>query len=274
MVESPKLLAPGDACDCHMHVFDDRFPLAPTATFTPRSATAASYREVMRQLGLSRAVVVQPTAYGFDNRCTLEAIATFAPDARGVAVVRPDVADAELARLTDAGVRGARFHMLSGGLLPWDALEELAARAFAFGWHIQLQLDGRDLPQYEARLRKVPGDLVIDHNGKFLEPVPLAHPAFKVLLGLLDAGRCWVKLSAPYETSKVGGPHYEDVGLLARALVKANPERCVWASNWPHPNRNPAPSTAAMLDLLLEWSDDDATRRRILVDNPATLYGF
>ena len=257
-----------------MHVYEDRFPLAPTATFRPPDAPASEYRIVQRDLGLSRVIVVQPTGYGFDNRCTLEAVAQFGTNARGVAVVHPDVTDAELERLTGAGIRGVRFHMLGGGVLPWEALEGLAARVLPFGWHVQLQLDGRDLSQHETRLRNLPGTLVIDHNGKFLEPVKLEHPGFRVLLRLLDSGKCWVKLSAPYETSKIGGPHYEDVGMLARELAKANPERCVWASNWPHPNQNPAPSTAAMLDLLLEWTDDVSTRTKILVDNPAELYGF
>ena len=271
---TPKLVAPSGSCDCHIHVYEDRFPLAPTATFRPPDAPASEYRIVQRDLGLSRVIVVQPTGYGFDNRCTLEAVAQFGSNARGVAVVRPDVTDAELERLTGAGIRGVRFHMLGGGVLPWDALEGLAARVLPFGWHVQLQLEGRDLPRHETRLRNLPGTLVIDHNGKFLEPVKLEHPGFRVLLRLLDSGKCWVKLSAPYETSKIGGPHYEDVGMLARELAKANPERCVWASNWPHPNQNPAPSTAAMLDLLLEWTDDVSTRTKILVDNPAELYGF
>lgn len=273
-IETPRLVAPPGSCDCHMHIYEDRFPLAPTATFKPPNAPASAYRKVQRDLGITRAIVVQPTAYGFDNRCTLEAVAQLGSDARGVAVVRPDVTDAELERLTGAGIRGVRFHMLDGGVLPWNALEALAARVLPFGWHVQLQVDGRDLPRHEARLTSLPGTLVIDHVGRFMEPVTPEHPAFKVLLRLLDSGKCWVKLSAPYESSKAGGPHYEDVGLLARALAKAIPERCLWASNWPHPNQATIPSTAAMLDLLLEWTDDESTRARILVDNPAKLYGF
>lgn len=257
-----------------MHVFEERFPLAPTATYKPPDAPASAYRKVQSELGLSRVVVVQPTGYAFDNRCTLEALAQLGPDARGVAIVRPEVTDAELERLTGAGMRGVRFHMLAGGVLPWETLEGLAARILPYGWHVQLQLDGRELPLYETRLRNLPGNLVFDHNGKFLEPVTPEHPGFRVLLRLLDSGKCWVKLSAPYETSKAGAPHYEDVGILARALAKANPERCVWASNWPHPNWNPAPSNAALLDLLLDWTDGEATRAKILVDNPAALYGF
>ena len=257
-----------------MHIFEERFPLAPTATFKPPDAPVSAYRKVQRELGLTRVVVVQPSGYGFDNRCTLEAIAALGPDARGVAVVQPDVTDAELERLTGAGIRGVRFHMFGGGVLPWDALEGLAARVLPYGWHVQLQMDGRDLPLHETRLSNLPSSFVIDHVGKFLQPVTPEHPGFKALLRLLDSGKCWVKLSAPYETSKVGSPHYEDVAVLARQLAKANPDRCVWASNWPHPNQNPVPSTPAMLDLLLEWTDDESTRTRILVDNPAKLYGF
>jgi D-galactarolactone isomerase len=135
-------------------------------------------------------------------------------------------------------------------------------------------LNGRDLPRYEAQLRRLPGHFVIDHVGKYIDPVPPEHEAFQVLWRLLDTGRCWVKLSAPYESSKSAAPAYDDVARLARELVKHAPERMLWASNWPHPYRSPIPSSAAMLDLLADWAPDDATRRQILVDNPAALYGF
>jgi D-galactarolactone isomerase len=257
-----------------MHVYEDRFPLVPQATFKPPHAPLADYLELRRALGLSRAVIVQPNGYGFDNTCTLEALAALGDTARGVATVPVDIADVELERLTRAGVRGARVHLLPGAVLKWDAVEPLAERIAGFGWHVQLQLDGRELPYHAATLGRLPVPLVIDHNGKFLEPVSTEHPGFKALLRLIAGGNTWVKLSAPYETSKVGAPRYEDVGALARALAHAYPERCVWASNWPHPGRNPPPDSADMLDLLLEWVDDDAMRRRILIDNPAELYGF
>ena len=264
----------GDHEPRHIHVYDDRFAVAPTASFRPPNASTSEYRKVQQELGLSRVIVVQPTAYAFDNTCTMEAVATLGPGARGIAFVRPDVTDAELERLTRAGFRGVRYFMLAGGVLPWDTIESMAARVLPFGWHVQLQLDGRDLPQHESVLRRLPNNLVIDHNGKFLEPVAHGHPAFQVLLRLLDTGKCWVKLSAPYETSKLGPPHYGDVAVLARTLANANPERCLWASNWPHPNQNSPPSNASMLELLLEWTDDEAIRTRILVNNPAQLYGF
>ena len=273
-IESPKLVAPPGSCDCHMHIYEDRFPLAPTATFKPPNAPVSEYRKVQQALGITRAVVVQPTGYGFDNRCTLEAIAALGADARGIAVVPPEVPDAQLQALTDAGIRGVRFHMHKGGVLPWDALEGLAAKVLPFGWHVQLQLDGRELTEHETRLKNLAGTLVIDHVGKFGQPIKATHPGFAVLLRLLDTGKCWVKLSAPYESSKVGPPRYDDVAALARILAKAHPERCLWASNWPHPNQKNVPPDAAMLDLLLDWVDDDATRARILVDNPAKLYGF
>ncbi len=218
---------------------------------------------------------MQPTTYGLDNRCTLNAIAELGLDnARGVAVVDASVADAELARLTDAGIRGVRFQMLGGGALPWDALEPVAARIAPFGWHILLQMDGRLLPEREAMLAKLPATLVIDHVGKFLEPVPVADPAFQTLLRLLGNGHTWLKLTAAYEVSKSGPPTYADVGALAKAAVKTAPERMIWASNWPHVSVKTLPDDAALMDLMLEWAPDEKTRNRILVDNPAKLYGF
>ena len=272
----PRLVAPPGTCDTHMHFYDRRFPTAPTALITPPDAGVGAYREMCRRLGIERTVVVQPTTYGRDNRCTLDAMAALGRNARGIAVVDETVADAELDRLTRAGVRGVRFHMLPGGALAWESLEAIAARVQACGWHIQLQLDGREFVEREALIRRFPGTLVIDHTGKFLEPVAPDHAAFKVLLRLVDNGRTYVKLAAPYEVSKVGPPHYDDVGALAKALVRAAPERMLWASNWPHPSA-PAdrrPDDAALLDVLLDWVADDAARRRILVDNPARLYGF
>jgi D-galactarolactone isomerase len=272
----PRVQAPPGACDTHIHIYEERFKLAPTATFKPPHAPLGDYLAMRTRIGIARTVVVQPTAYGTDNSCTLEAIAAMGPSARGVAVVGEGVGDAELDRLTQAGIRGIRYFMLPGGALPWESLETMAARVGAFGWHVQLQLDGRLLPEREALLKRLRGTLVIDHNGKFLEPVPVDHPAFRCLLRLLENGRTWVKLSAPYETSKKGPPLYPDVGELAKALVRAAPERCVWATNWPHPSvpREQRPDDANLLDLLLDWAPNEAARTRILADNPAALYGF
>lgn len=276
MPKTPRLTAPPGACDTHMHVYEDRFPLAPTATFKPPHSPVGDYLAMRRRIGVERTVVVQPSGYGFDNTCTLEAMAAMGPSARGIAVVGPGVTDEELDRLTKAGMRGIRYFMLPGGALPWETLETMAARVAEFGWHVQLQLDGRLLPEREALLKRLTGTLVIDHNGKFLEPVPPDHPSFKCLLRLVENGRTWVKLSAPYETSKAGPPLYADVGALAKALARAAPDRMVWASNWPHPSvpRDQVPDDADLLDLLLDWAPDERVRRKILADNPARLYGF
>jgi D-galactarolactone isomerase len=274
---APKAKAPPGTCDCHIHIYGptDKYPEAPTSPFPVPDAPVGAYRRMMQTLGIDRVVVVQPSAYGKDNRCALDAIAELGPIARGIAVVDTETTDQELDRMTAAGIRGVRFHMLPGGVLPWDILEEMAARVEAFGWHVQLQLDGRNLPEREQLLTRLPGTLVIDHTGKFLEPVPVEHPGFQTLLRLVGTGRVWIKLSAPYETSKVGAPSYADVGTLAKVLIAAAPERMLWASNWPHPSAqaNP-PDDAVLMAALLDWMGDEATRHRILVDNPASLYGF
>jgi len=275
MATLPRLAAPKGTCDTHMHFYDLKYPAAPTALVKPADATIAMYREMAGRLGIERTVVVQPSTYGLDNRCTLESIARLGLDrARGIAVVDTDVSDAELRRLTEGGMRGIRFFALPGGALPWEKFDALAARVQEVGWHVQLQLDGRLLPEREAQIRRWPGRIVIDHQGKFLEPVPPEDPAVRSLLRLLETGRVWVKLAAPYETSKVGPPLYDDVGRIAKALVQAAPERMMWATNWPHPGREPRPDDAVLLDMLLDWAPDAAVRQRILVDNPAEVYGF
>jgi D-galactarolactone isomerase len=269
----PKLQAPVGTCDTHMHIYEPQYRPRPGAA-TPPVATVPEYEEIRRRLGITRTIVVQPNAYGDDNRCTLAAMKALGDGARGVAVVYPGVKDAELERLTKAGIRAIRFMLLPGGPLGWEQFDELTARVYEFGWNVNLQIDGRTFAEREQQLRGVRNDLVIDHVGKFLEPVPTDHPGFKTLLKLLENGRTWVKLSAPYEVSKTGAPGYADVGTLAKALVKAAPDRMLWASNWPHPGAKPIPDDGNLLDLLLEWAPDEKTRQKILVDNPARLYGF
>ncbi len=272
----PRLKAPPGTCDCHIHVYEPRFPVAPTAAFAPPHAPLAAYQRMCERLGVERTVIVQPSAYGLDNRCTLEAMATFGRAARAVVVIDDSATTEEIARLDALGARGARFFMLKGGVLGWEILETMAARFAPFGWHIQLQLDGRLLPERIDLLQRLASSLVVDHVGKYLEPVAPDAPSFLALLRLVERGRTWVKLSAPYETSKVGAPHYDDVGRLAKALARVAPERMVWATNWPHPSVavEQRPDDADLLDLLLDWAPDEATRRRILVDNPADLYHF
>ena len=270
----PQLTAPPGTCDTHMHFYNDRFPSAPTALMTPPNAWVDGYKAVQERLQLDRVVVVQPTTYGTDNSCQLEAMKSFGAKARGIIVPDPALTEPELAELDRAGVRGVRFHMLPGGALDWEVLEETAAKVNNFGWHVQLQMNGREFPERQALLKRLPGDLVVDHVGRFMGPVEVDDPAFKVLLELLETGRCWVKLSAPYESSASGPPDWADVTPEARALVQAAPERMLWASNWPHPGQKNPPDEADLLDLLLAWVDDESVRTRILRDNPAQLYRF
>jgi D-galactarolactone isomerase len=261
------------ACDCHVHIYEDRYPLVPGVAWVPRHSPVSLYRKAQQAVGLQRAVVVQPTGYGYDNDCLLAAIAELGDDARGIALLAPDAPAGEIQRLHAGGVRGVRYMMI-GGVLTWDSLEPMAARMADVGWMVNLQLDGRGFPAHEEVLKRLPCPLVLDHNGKFLEPVEPGHPAFQSPLRILDTGNVWIKLSAPYETSKVGAPAYDDVSLIAQTLAEKFPERCLWASNWPHPGRDPVPAIAPLYDLLFDWVPQDEVRRKILVSNPAALYGF
>lgn len=273
--DPPRLEAPAGTCDTHIHFYDSRYAARP-GTPIPADASVDEYRQVMQWLSIERAVVVQPNAYGDDNRLTMDSVARLGPSARAIAVVTPGVTDEQLDALTKAGACGARIMALHGGLVGLDQIGEVAARIYSFGWHCNVQTDGRKLPEHEAQLMRLPGPFVIDHVGKFLEPVAPDHDSFKCLLRLVDTGRCYVKISAPYETSKTGGPLYEDVARLARALIRTAPDRMLWASNWPHAQaaKFGYPDDAALLDLLLDWAGDETVIRKILADNPARLYGF
>jgi len=262
-----------------MHVYGDpvRYPSDPASPYRPvPGGTLENYRELRDILGLSRAVVVQASAYGSDNRCTLDAMAALGESARGVAILAEDASDSEIERLHVLRVRGLRYFMLTKGPLSWESLPRMADRVHGLaGWHVQMQMDGRFLHEREAELARLPGDLVIDHNGKFLEPVGRGHPGYLSLRRLLDRGRTWVKVSGVYETSREGPPGYGDVAWLPRTLIADYPDRCVWATNWPHPSKPSAPPDDSMLvDLLADWCGDEAVLRRVLVDNPARLYGF
>ena len=272
----PRMGVPPGACDTHMHFYDESVPAAQGGPALPGNFTVPMYRELQKRLGLERVIVVQPNAYQTDNRVTLAAIRALGPNAKGVGVVGPSATASEIVQLSMGGICAQRIFQLPGGAIGFDKMDQVMARVHPHGWHANIQLDGRDLPKHEAQIKKLPGKFVIDHIGKFLEPVPPHHEAFRSLQRLLDTGRCWVKLSAPYEVSRSGAPKYEDVGKLAKALVRHAPERLLWASNWPHPSapKDKMPDDADLLDLLLDWAPDEAVRKQILVDNPAQLYGF
>jgi D-galactarolactone isomerase len=266
---------PPGACDTHIHVYDPAYPLAPTAVAAPPPGTAQEYAGLQRRLGLERSVIVQPTAYGTDNRCTLAGIEVLGRDrTRAVVVVEDTVTQQQLAEFSEAGAVGARFHMRAGAAIGWDQLDTIAGRVADAGWHVQYQAAGELLPERVKQIRAWPCDVVIDHMGLFSDPSDLDDPAVGCLFDLLQTGRVWVKLSAPYISSRQGRPDYGDTAALGKALVKAAPERMLWASDWPHPSEEDAPDDARLLDMLSVWAPDEAVRTRILVDNPAQLYRF
>ena len=264
---------PRGTCDTHIHFYDHRYPTAPNTVLRPPDASLDDYAKVREELGLSRCVIVQPTTYGLDNSCQLDAARTFGDDARLVVVVDETVTEAELDVLESRGARGVRFHMLPGGAVGWESMAPVAERIANRGWHIQLQLDGRLLPEYFDDLLALPCGLVIDHIGRFMPPVEPDHPAFRALLSLVENG-AWVKLSAPYESDADAAPDFVLASRLARALIAECPEHMLWATNWPHPGQPHPPTPSDIATLLRRWIPDAGLRHTILVDNPCELYGF
>jgi predicted TIM-barrel fold metal-dependent hydrolase len=276
IIRAPRRRAPALSCDCHFHIFGpyDRYPLSAGRTYTPPEASLAQYRSLAGTLGIERMVVVQPSVYGTDNACTLNAVAAFGiARARAVAVIDAGFDLAALHRLNDAGVRGVRFNAVSGNGTPLDQLDALARRIAPLGWHLQLYLDGAALHDLAPHLASLPVEVVIDHIGGTESAAGVGDTGFQALLRLLGTGRAWVKLCG-YRSSSAGYP-FTDVAPLACALIEAAPERCVWGTDWPHPNYlRTMPDAGELLDLLDDWAGSDSVRRRILVDNPARLYGF
>lgn len=268
---------PPGACDCHMHFYAGTERAAPAGLggFAMPEADAAAYRNMLGSIGVERFVAVQSIVYGTDNSVMEHAAAGFGARARLVPVLAMDAALGRRLREIEArGGRGLRAYMQAGGVYRWSDLPDLARMLEPLGWHLQLQFDGCMLPEVAPLIAALPCDVVIDHIGKFLAPVGLADPPWQALVRLMEGGRTWVKLSAPYESSRDGPPHYEDVSARARDLVRRMPERLVWATNFPHPGQGNPPSPQALLGLLAAWVPDPETRGRILRDNPAHLYRF
>jgi predicted TIM-barrel fold metal-dependent hydrolase len=272
---APKQKAPPLSTDCHFHIFGpfDRFPMSPGRHYTPPEALVPRYLRVAEALGIERMVVVQASIYGTDNAVTLDAISQFGPHrARGVAVIDDSFDAAALKRLHDRGIRGVRFNMVSGNGTPEDQLEALARRVAPLCWHIQIYADGAKMLEIGELLARLPVEVVIDHCGGVKAALGTDHPQFQALLRLLDSGRASMKLCS-YRASSEGAP-WADVEANAKALAAAAPERCVWGTDWPHSQMNPAPEAGLLLDQFFEWVPDTEARHQILVDNPARLYGF
>ena len=275
--ELPKFKAPANATDCHMHIYDEaRFHMPPSPRVPPTNAAVPEYQLLQKRIGTTRVVIVTPRNYATDNRATMDAIMRLG-NARGVAVLHPDVADDELKRLNDAGIRGTRFSLgdPTSAVVRPDMVEPMAKRVAPMGWHLQLNIPGDQIVALSNLLKRLPTQLVFDHLGNPPLPAGIDHPSHAIIRGLLDSGRAWVKLSGAYLNSKIGPP-YPEATKIAQDFVKAAPERMVWGSDWPHPT-SPGPdkpNDADLFDLLAEWAPNEATRHRILVENPEALYGF
>jgi predicted TIM-barrel fold metal-dependent hydrolase len=271
-------LAPlANACDCHMHVFDDRYPVIDGAVPVP-AASVAQYRLVQAKLGTTRTVVVAPSTYGLDNRCTLAALAELGAQARAIVALPPTVQESELAALHALGVRGVRLNLARGGATPFSTLAPLAARIAPLGWHVQLMLTPAQLVEHGAELAKLKLKLVIDHMARIPQDGGIASPAYAVLRSLIDAGSTWVKLSLASSAQLLGTAQEDVLHALGRDLVAHGAGRLVWGSDWPHVlstlANKPQPDDVRMLEVLLAWVPRDADRQAILVDTPALLYDF
>lgn len=274
---APRLAPPQGAIDTHIHIVGDpaKYPLAPTAKLNPPVASVADFgKAVGDALGIRRAVVVQPSIYGFDNRCTMDAVKEFGPGkAWAVTSVPTDISDRDLQALTDQGARGLRFFMFPGGLYQWSDIEPLCAKIAAFGWFAQVQLDGTKFVEHAPMLRRLKLPVLLDHQGKFMHPVTPEHECVREMARFLGRDNAWIKICGVYEVSRAGPPYYTDILEVARALIDAAPERTIWASNWPHFGRK-SEDNVVMLDLLLDWVRGDAALyNRILAENPLRLLG-
>lgn len=295
---------PAGACDCHVHIVGPsaQFPMSPQRAYTPPEASVADLIAMRERLGIARNVLIQPSFYGTDNRCMLEAMAQLGGSARGVAVVAPDIDASELAKLDAQGVRGIRMNLESGEnrdpKAAGAALDEFAKRIRHLGWHIQIYAALPVIAAIADRIAALPVDVVIDHFGLAQARDGIDQPGFAALLDLVgaskssnnkssankaSANKAYVKLSAPYRISQGSG--HADVAPIARALIAAGPDRMLWASDWPHTDRVPGRrpidihpfrtiDDSATLALLRQWCGDETIARTILVETPARLYGF
>ncbi|MFP8965367.1 amidohydrolase family protein [Pokkaliibacter sp. CJK22405] len=277
----PRLPIPVGACDSHMHVFwpDHARSFTPHRSYTPPPASLESYLAVQKRLGISRAVIVQPSVYGTDNHVVLESLRQArrqqGEDAfRGVVVIPPNIRFEELEAMHLLGVRGVRVNLLFKSGVAVSDLRTLANKIAPLGWHLQLLADLSEFSDIESTLGALPVPVVIDHMGHIPPELGPQHPGFSSMLRLLATGKIWVKLSGAERLSGERWP-YTDVRPLAESLLRTNPERLLWASDWPHTCLSGAmPDDADLLDLMEFWTDDRALQHRVLVENPAALYGF
>ncbi|GLH81998.1 2-pyrone-4,6-dicarboxylate hydrolase [Bradyrhizobium sp. SSBR45G] len=273
----PQPVLPAGACDAHCHVFGpfDRFPLPDDRSFTPPEAPAAALRRLHDRLGFDRAVIVHSQGHGRDHRPLLDALAADRDRTRGVAVLGPDVAAEDVARLDAAGVCGVRFNFLAhlGGAPAPERIQTVLGLVRPFDWHVAIHVTGADLIRYVDLIAAIDARVVIDHMAR-PDLSQNLEACRDILFRLLDSGRVWVKLSGADRFSIAGAP-YHDVVPFARSLAEHAPDRVLWGSDWPHVNiSGPMPDDSALVDLLPEIAPSNTLRHRLLVENPAALFGF
>ncbi len=282
---------PKGATDCHTHIFGPaaKYPYWSGRVYTPPDAAIADMRALHKHLGIDRVVIVHPSVYGTDNRCSIDAVTQLGYPTRVVAVIDPAIKDAELEAMQKAGVRGVRLNLETAGVNDPVASRarflEIAARIAPLGWHVQFFTNLNVIAALEETFAASPVPIVIDHFGRAVASKGLQQPGFDALLRLMQSGKAYVKLSGAYRVSQ--RPDCADAAEFAAALIAANSDRVVWGTDWPHPGgaRHEGLSLneieplkpiddGAALNRLNRWAGDRATLEKILVANPARLYGF
>ena len=281
----PHWALPPGSCDTHAHIFGppDLFPYAEKRRYTPPAAPIAHYKNMQKITGLSRAVFVTPTAHGYDNRVVLDAIRELGDSARGIANIDSSFDDAAIDMLHESGMRGARFHLMDDRPGSEAHLTEHLPKLQKRAWILDLHVDPVDLVNHETYIRALPTVTIIDHMARVRGADGVDQPAFSLLLDLLRDDRFWVKLcsfdkiSATPKAFVEGSLPFMDMVPFAQAAVQVAPDRVIWGTDWPHGNTftpGRVPNEGDLLDLLAVIAPDEAQRRRILVDNPARLFGF
>jgi predicted TIM-barrel fold metal-dependent hydrolase len=272
----PSFTLPPGATDSHAHVFGarDKYGYSDERQYTPPPVFLKDYLAMHDTVGFARGVVVQTAVHGTNNQVIVDAIAQSNGRLRGIALLREDVTDAELDALDKAGVRGFRANLVAKVGVQFDAAKKLAARVARLGWHAQFLLDIENFPDFDHIAAEFPSVMMIDHMGRPDVAKGVNAPGFQALIRALKSGRVWSKLSAPYRTSRAPIP-YDDLTPFAKALVAAAPDRLVFGTDWPHVMmETEMPNTGTLVEQLAVWVEDEATRNRILVENPARLYRF
>ncbi len=275
---APKTQPPAGTCDTHVHIMGpfDKFSLSEQRGYTPEECSIETYREIMGVLGIDRAVIVQGSAHGNDNRVTVDAVRKLGDHGRGIVLVPPDVSDTELEVFKSAGICGLRLSTISKAGYGTEHLMTMVKRAQELDWMVLLHFGNVDEIVGQVQLlENMPINFVIDHQGRPLGKQGTDCEGFQALLNLMrNSANCWVKISSWYRQS-TAGPPYEDMRPFIEALVEARPDKLIWGSNWPHPNfTGKMPNDSDLLQQMIDWSGSIKVAEKILVSNPARLFRF